>query len=57
MSDSKQAKYIRENYKRLSLDLKPDTLELFKQKCYENGTKPTTEIKKFIDDYIKSNTK
>jgi len=57
MSDSKQAKYIRNNYKRLSLDLKPDILELFKQKCSENGTKPTTEIKKFIDDYIKSNTK
>lgn len=53
MAESKQAKYIRQNYKRLSLDLKPEVLEAFKKICKERGTKPTTEIKKFIDEYIK----
>lgn len=51
MSDSKQAKYIRKNYVRFPLDLKPEVLEEFRQKCKENGSTPTTEIKKFIAQY------
>lgn len=46
-----QAKHIRAKYVRFPLDLKPETLELFKQVCQEKGTTPTTEIKKFIDDF------
>lgn len=56
MSEKKyvsQQKHIREKYVRFPLDLKPDVLEAFKSKCQEKGTMPTTEIKKFINDYIK----
>ena len=55
MTDAKyatQAKSIRKNYVRFPLDLKPDILQQFKDKCKENGTTPTTEIKKFINHYI-----
>ena len=56
MSDSKysaQIKNLRRNYVRFPLDLKPEVLEAFKAKCAELGTAPTTEIKKFIKDFIK----
>ena len=56
MSDSKysaQIKNLRRNYVRFPLDLKPEVLEAFKAKCSELGTTPTTEIKKFINDFIK----
>lgn len=46
-----QAAYNRRTYVRLSLDLKPEVLERYRSKCIERGTKPTTEIKKFIDRY------
>lgn len=46
-----QQKHIRKNYVRFPLDLKPEVLETFKRKCEENGTTPTTEIKKFINEY------
>ncbi len=55
MSESKyarQAAYNRKNYVRFPLDLRPEILEAFKTKCRENGTTPTTEIKKFISAYI-----
>lgn len=55
MSDSKQAQYIRKNYARFPLDLKPEVLAEFKEKCKANNTTPTTEIKKFIADYCRNN--
>lgn len=48
-----QQKHIREHYKRLPIDLRPDVLEEFKAKCQAAGSTPTTEIKKFIDQYLK----
>lgn len=48
-------KYIRKNYVRFPLDLKPDVLEQFKSVCAKNGTTPTTEIKRFINEYISEN--
>lgn len=47
-----QMKNLRKNYVRFPLDLKPDVLDAFKAACAENGTTPTTEIKKFIARYI-----
>lgn len=47
-----QQRYNRKTYVRFPLDLKPDVLEKFKAACAENGTTPTTEIKKFISEYI-----
>ncbi len=47
-----QQKHIRANYKRLSIDLRPDVLEEFKRLCGENNTTGTTEVKAFIQDYI-----
>lgn len=47
-----QQKHLRANYVRFTLDFKPDVLEAFKAKCKENGTTPTTEIKKFISSYL-----
>ena len=46
-----QMKYLRKNYVRFAIDLKPEVLDEFKRICEENGTKPTTEMKKFIADY------
>lgn len=55
MAESKyarQAAYNRKTYVRFPLDLKPDVLEAFRAACAANGTTATTEIKKFIADYI-----
>lgn len=46
-----QIKNLRKNYVRFSLDLKPDMLERYRRICAENGTTPTTEIKRFISEY------
>nr|DAJ00677.1 MAG TPA: hypothetical protein [Caudoviricetes sp.]DAO88594.1 MAG TPA: alpha,alpha-trehalase [Caudoviricetes sp.] len=43
---------MRKNYVRFPLDLRPEVLEAFRAACEKNGTKPTTEIKKFIAEYI-----
>ena len=58
LSESKytsQQKHIRNNYVRFGLDLTPEILANFKEKCQANGTTPTTEIKKFIAEYVKTN--
>ena len=47
-----QQAYMRINYVRFPLDLRPEVLEAFRAACEKNGTKPTTEIKKFIAEYI-----
>lgn len=47
-----QQRNLRKNYVRFPLDLKPDMLEAYKAACAANGTTPTTEIKRFIADYI-----
>ncbi len=55
MSEAKykrQAEYNRKNYVRFPLDLRPEVLEKFRAACTANGTTATTEIKKFIADYI-----
>ena len=49
---SAQLKHLRSKYVRFPLDLKPDMLEAFRQKCDEIGTTPTAEIKKFIAKFI-----
>lgn len=51
----RQAEYNRRTYVRFPLDLKPDVLAAFRAACEANGTKPTTEIKKFIASYIEVN--
>lgn len=59
MEESKykaQIKNLRKNYVRFSLDLKPEVLEVFREICRKNNTTPTTEIKKFISQYISDNT-
>ena len=47
-----QIRNLRKNYVRFPLDLKPDVLDAFRAACEANGTTPTTEIKKFIAQYI-----
>lgn len=51
---SAQEKHIRKHYARFPLDLRPEVLEEFKKVCKENGTTPTTEIKKFIALYCEA---
>lgn len=46
-----QQRYNRKNYIRFPLDLKPEVLATFRRICAENGTTPTTEIKRFIAEY------
>lgn len=48
----RQAEYNRRTYVRFPLDLKPDVLEAFRSACAANGTTATTEIKRFINQYI-----
>ena len=43
---------MRKTYVRFPLDLRPEVLAAFREACEKNGTKPTTEIKKFIAEYI-----
>lgn len=52
---SRQAAYNRRTYVRFPLDLKPDVLQAFKKACEKNHTKPTTEMKRFIEEYCKHN--
>lgn len=52
-----QIKNLRKNYVRFSLDFKPDVLDAFKAACRENGTTPTSEIKRFVNGYIASGGK
>lgn len=52
---AQQIKSLRKNYVRFPLDLKPDVLERFRKVCAENGTTPTTEIKRFISQYCEQN--
>ena len=40
-----QIKYLRSNYKRITIDFKIDDLERFKKLCKQNNTTPTTQIK------------
>ena len=47
-----QIRHNRKTYVRFPLDLPPDTLQAFKQACHDAGTTPTTEIKKFIAQYL-----
>lgn len=49
-----QQKNLRNNYVRFPLDLKPDVLAAFREACTENKTTPTTEIKRFISQYIET---
>ena len=51
---TQQIKTLRKNYVRFPLDLKPEILEEFRRVCKENGTTPTTEIKKFIAEYCQA---
>ena len=50
-----QVKNLRKNYVRFSLDFKPDILEAFRAACAANGTTATTEIKRFVSEYIEAN--
>lgn len=52
---SAQVKHLREKYVRFSLDMKPDELAAFRAACEKVGTKPTTEIKRFIREFIEEN--
>lgn len=52
---ARQQAYMRKTYVRFPLDLRPEVLEAYRAACERNGTSPTTEIKKFIADYIEQN--
>jgi len=51
---SAQMKYNRKNFVSFHIDFKPEVLKSFREKCAENGTTATTEIKKFVNQYIES---
>ena len=50
-----QKEYRKRNYKQFPIDISPEMLEEFKAACEKNSTKPTTEIKRFIAQYIEQN--
>ena len=47
-------KYNKKNFVPFHIDFKPEVLNEFREKCKENGTTATTEIKKFVNDYNES---
>jgi len=49
-----QVEHLRKNYVRFPLDFRPEVLEQFKIVCKQEGTTPTTEIKRFVSEYIRS---
>lgn len=51
-----QMKHIKNNYKKFHIDFKNETFDKLQEICKKNGTTPTTEIKKFVDLYIKENS-
>lgn len=51
-----QMKYLRSNYKRITIDFKPDELDKFKEICRMKNTTPTTQIKNFVRTYIENNS-
>lgn len=50
-----QMKYRKNNYKQFNIDFKFDVFNSFVEKCIKNNTTPTSEIKKFVENYIKNN--
>lgn len=48
-----QIKYRKNNLKQFNIDFRFDTFNTFADICKRNNTTPTTEIKKFVEDYIK----
>lgn len=50
-----QKKYRKKNYKQFNIDFKPYIFDKFVSVCKKNNTKPTTEIKKFVEEYIRNN--
>lgn len=51
-----QIKYRKNNYKQFNIDFRFDTFNTFVDICKKNNTTPTTEIKKFVEEYIKRNS-
>lgn len=51
-----QIKHRKNNYKQFNIDFKFDILDKFVNACKKNNTTPTTEIKKFVEEYIKNNS-
>ena len=49
-----QIKYRKNNYKQFNIDFRFDIFEEFAHLCKKNNTTPTTEIKKFVENYIKN---
>lgn len=51
-----QIKHLRNNYKRFHIDFRITTFEKFQELCVKKNTTPTTEIKKFVEEYIEENS-
>lgn len=47
-----QIKHLRKNYKSFHIDFRIDLFNTFSDLCKSNNTTPTTEIKKFVNEYI-----
>ena len=51
-----QIKYRKSNYKQFNIDFRFDIFDKFVNICKNNNTTPTTEIKRFVENYIKDNS-
>jgi hypothetical protein len=51
-----QIKYLKNHFKKFQIDFRKETFQTFQELCKKNSTTPTTEIKKFVDSYIKNNS-
>lgn len=53
---SSQIRHIQKYYKKFHIDFKIDMFDRFLEVCEKNNTTPTTEIKKFVEQYISNNS-
>lgn len=51
-----QINHIRKHYKAFHIDFDIDIFNKFKELCLKNNSTPTTEIKKFVNSFIKENS-
>jgi hypothetical protein len=54
---SAQARYIKKNYVKFNMNLKPELVNAFKAACESRGTTATTEIKRFMTEYCAANNR
>lgn len=49
---ARQIKHRKAHYKSLTIDLRPEILEAFRDACHKNNSSMSSEVKGFIAEYL-----